>query len=225
MYSGNGGVAVGRVDLAERFRLPSVGTYRARLHHGHGPAHRLLEEARGPIDGWICSTSEEFTIRVRTRTIALPKEERRRLRERFDSIDLSKPRLLPALSLHWSPDDVYAVPPRDPVDELYRAGWSAVPVLLDVLDEPGSSLRARAWALALLADITGRNGREYARPELDHAFGWIQWYDCWPGKKEHVEEAGLVTIRNRGALEPVASYQEELIRRWTADRANLVVHE
>src|SRR5262249_41960520 len=138
-----------------------AGTYRARLDERHNEDR--FGDAVGAIDGWICSRSEEFAIRVLPHPIALPKGDRRRLRERFDAIDFTKPPLIVLEPRRVA--DGFSVPIASPEDELYRAGWTAVPVLLDVLDDGPATFDAQTWALALLWDVTGLHGPD----ELDHS--------------------------------------------------------
>jgi hypothetical protein len=215
-------------ELDEATFFPKAGDYRVRLHH-HASWHDF-NQANDLLDGWICERSEEFTIRVRPHGIALSPGDRRRLRERFDAIALESPVIL--VSNPWHPDAEYTAPASTPEDDLFRAGWNAVPVLLDVLDRGDASIQARAWALALLSDITGLHQpdvtgfkRRSADDSEELAFGRYRAPLCWPGVM--LPEGWFDTSDGRiaGPKLPDKTQQEVLIRRWQETRKSFDIHE
>jgi hypothetical protein len=202
--------------------LPHVGDYTGQLRQHHGA--RQFVSVRGPLDSWICSNSDPFTIRVLPRPIDLPKSERARLRARFDAIDHQQPVTI-VLNRGWRADDEYEGPPATPEDELFRAGWRSVPVLLDVLETPDSPPQVRAWALALLLDITNlfidenRVGRA--------AVGRHHEASAWPTVKGSLRDLNDVARRRRidGPALPDVARQESLIRSWLTIRGSLAIRE
>lgn len=208
-------------DLNESTFFPGVGDYRVRLYHHDRDAHEF-NQAKDPLEGWICSKSEEFTIRVRPREITLTQGDRKRLRERFGAIDLESPTIL--TSDPWKPDAEYDAPVSKPEDDLFRAGWSAVPVLLEVIDDPASSIQRRAWALALLSDITGLN-RGPRNDSETLAFGRHRSPWNWPGVKPPFSGSDGNEDRVTGPKLPDVARQAELIRGWNETRRNFLIHE
>lgn len=217
-----GEVVESSLRLKDVMFLPRVGDYTGRLRQHHGASQFV--SVRGPLDSWICSNSDPFTIRVLPRPIDLPKAERARLRARFDAIDYLQPVTI-VLNRGWRADDVYEGPPATPEDELFRAGWRSVPVLLDVLETPDSSPPARAWALALLKDITNlfidetRLGR--------NAVGHHHEASAWPTVKGVLLDANDVARRKRvdGPEQPDVAQQAPLIRSWLSIRGSLAIRE
>jgi hypothetical protein len=217
-----GGSAESAVALEYFVHLPRPGDYQAVLHQRHGPGGGGFACSKGPIDGWICSSSELFTIRVRPRPVELTKSERERLSDLFRVIDVSQPTTLVWKS--WEADDEFEGHASSPQDELYLSGWTGVPVLLDVLDETDATPQARAWALALLTDVTGLNGPERSGRE-NLAWGRHRILNRWPGLKPSKgyrdEKPGAV----EGPAKPDVAQQDELIRRWREVRSCLSIHE
>jgi len=210
------------VALEYFLQLPAAGDYRARLFHGFG--NSCFASVSNPNANWICAKSDEFTIRVLPRPIDLPVRERARLRERFDAIDFEQPVVVDWRG-RWKADDEYEGDVASPEDELYRAGWRSVPVLLDVLEDAHASPRARAWALALLVDITGLFGDEHE--ERSDALGRHRTAYDWPTvhreRWQRSEEDSLARVD--GPPQPDVALQAPLIRSWLAIRGSLAIRE
>lgn len=208
------------IDLPDQFFFPHSGEFTVRLLHRHG--NDDFTRARGSLDGWICSRSEPFTIRVLPKSVACSAAERTRLRERFAAIDFSKPRIL---SGPWEPGDEFTGPAVTPEDDLYRAGWSAIPVLLDELDDAAATPDARAWALALLTDITALNHPGYNGPAEVSALGRILTPMKWPRVKlpENVHVLGESPASGPAQPDPVE--QARLIESWHRTRKSLELRE
>jgi hypothetical protein len=209
--------------MSYRSHLPGVGTYRVRLLHRHGKDD--FADSLGDIDGWICSRSEEFTIRVRPHEIRLEKGERKKLRERFDAIDFKKPPI--CVHLSRNPTDEFVTTASAPEDEIYRAGWTAVPTLLDVIDDPNAKTPVLMWAFSLLFDITGLHGPEPGWSSTDpwgphrSRLAWptikppANWMNADEGQEDRVVGAASVD----------AALITDLRRRWTETRKSLAIHE
>jgi hypothetical protein len=218
-----GGSAESAVALEYFVHLPRPGDYQAVLHQRHGDDGSGFAYSKGPLDGWICSSSEPFTIRVHSRPIELTKSERERLLGRFRAIDVSQP--TPLVWKSWEADDEFKERVTSPQDELYLAGWTVVPVLLDVLDESDSTPQTRAWALALLTDVTGLNGPERFGSE-NPAWGRHQASTRWPGlkpTKRYADDDKPGPVE--GPAKPDVAQQTDLIRRWREIRNCLAIHE
>ena len=216
------------IDLQRAFGVIAPGDYRMRIHHRSGGNHRSFFAATdSPLAGWIAMSSSEFMLRVLPRPIRLPKSERRRLRERFDSLPIEEPPFLIAEAIPadatWS--DTVAIPG----EEFARAGWSGVPSLLDVLDEPGANAKRRAWALALLASITplrvdGCDDQVGGMDDSEGALGRHRYCYRWPGL---IAKDGVPPTVSEvgGPTEPDAALQERAIARWRSIRESLSVSE
>ena len=123
-----------------------------------------------------------------------------------------------------SPEDEFVEPVKTPEAELYRSGWKAVPVLLEVLDDARTNANSRAWALALLFDATGLNGPEYDGPCSADAWGPHQLRFHWPGVKMRGEfEYQPDRIDGPKSLDAVAL--SEFVRRWSVTRGSLAIRE
>ncbi|HET6165138.1 MAG TPA: hypothetical protein VFG37_15820 [Planctomycetota bacterium] len=210
------------VALEYFLHLPAAGDYRARLFHGFGNSRFAYVE--DPHANWICAKSDEFTIRVLPRPIDLPRRERARLRERFDAIDLEQPVVVDWRG-RWKAGDAYEGDAASPEDELFRAGWTSVPVLLDVLEDAHATPRARAWALALLLDVTGLFGGEHQ--EHSDALGRHRTVFDWPTVQERPwqrRDRDSLT-RVDGPEQPDVAQQAELIRSWLTIRGSLAIRE
>ncbi len=161
------------------------------------------------------------------RRIRLAASARALLRARFDAIDLAQP--CPVTNEHWTRDRRACGRIGDPVAELCCAGWAAVPPLLDVLDDARSSPRARAFALALLFDITS-----LASPAIEPADAWsgrirslgrYANFGRWPGAAADPKASGGDDNEPLGPDEPDAAAQEPLIVHWRELRQSLVISE
>ncbi len=213
------------VSLGHLVQLRRTGDHRVRLFSCDGVE---FDETRGALDGWICTTSDEFTIRVVARPIELPPSERRRLHALFDAIDVASPPLLVSEALLADEHD-WIGPPATPDDELCRTGWHAVPVLLDVLDEKNASPERRAWALALLTDITGLVGFGgfFATGDdtLIGAVGRHRAFWLWPSARPRANQLRENDKRLAGPPHPDPKLQAELAHRWLEFRECLAVSE
>lgn len=211
------------VGLQYYVHLPMPGDYQVVLRQRHGHAGRDFAYSTGSVDGWIYSSSDVFTIRVLPRQIAISNAERERLLDRFRAIDFASPTLI--VWQPWKAGDAFKEAATTPQDELYLAGWSAVPVLLDVLDQEPRSARECAWALALLADITGLHAP--VRDDRENlAWGRYVRFNCWPGLERSRRENGdHAKPATEGPELPDLRQQDELIQRWRETRKGFVIQQ
>ncbi len=183
-----------------------------------------------PLEGCLAVAAPTVAVTVHPRPIELPPAERRRLRARFDAIDATEPRWIAPDS--WRAELRFLGAPQSPADELFRAGWSAVPMLLDVLEEAASSPAQRAWALALLASITplgldGRGNRDHSLGEPAGALGSHRafWSGYWPSIDLAAPHSQGFMLEVKGAAVPDLAIQSRLIAWWRGVRSALLVRE
>jgi hypothetical protein len=125
----------------------------------------------------------------------------------------------------WKAGDAYEGDAASPEDELFRAGWTSVPMLLDVLEDAHATPRGRAWALALLLDVTGLFGDEHK--ESSDALGRHRTVFDWPTVQERPwQRRGRDSLtRVDGPEHPDVAQQAELIRGWLTIRGSLAIRE
>lgn len=216
------------VTLRPVVHEPAIGELRVRVHHRAPSAPRpTFSDPRLPLDGWIAVSSPEFVVRVLPRPVALPAAERARLRAAFEALDFAQPRPLAAIA--WSESARFTGEPWTPQDQLYRAGWAAVVVLLDVLDDPDAAPERRAWALALLASITpfGLSTESDDTEPLDQRLDAALGRHCaWTPGGLAGTAAGRPTLRGVSGPESIdRDLQATLAARWRPLRTALAVHD
>lgn len=225
-----GGSAESGIAFDHQVRIPRAGDYKVRLHHHHDHEGDYFVFSPGSLEGWIVTSSPEFSVRVHPRPIELPAAERARLRALFESLAPDEPRML--VREPWSPDQAYARAAQTPAAELYRAGWKAVPVLLDALEEPGASAESRAWALALLASITplqldARGDNDDSRNPPTAALGSHRSWERAPDREKSYPSAPPPerTPKVEGPEAPDVELQAQLIVKWRDIRGSLSISE
>lgn len=119
----------------------------------------------------------------------------------------------------WSPDTTFARDDEGPEDRLFRAGWSALPVLIDALDDPRVEPRHQEWALGLLFDLTGLH--QPAGGFADRSLvGAACWEDAWPTTRATI----AFSDRNGNGWAPAPECTvADLKSAWKALRAKLDV--
>jgi hypothetical protein len=140
-----------QVDLQLHHYLGAMppGEYRLRIRY-----HDDVSIADEPSCEWlVTSCSAEIPLRVVPRRISLPDAERVNLRTNLEALNADAPVLI--LDAASAGQGLRIENPATPAERLLAAGWDAVPVLLDALNDPQLELGRRAWVLALLYDITG----------------------------------------------------------------------
>jgi hypothetical protein len=95
-----------------------------------------------------------------------------------------------------------------PEDRLFRAGWDAVPALLEAAKDSSLEPRRRAWAFAMLWNVLGRED-----PSLyGHSMGWTRWVDQWPTSAEPSDPWRASGTHTRKQIDPAS--QETLAQAW-----------
>ena len=155
--------------------------------------------------------AEAFTLRVLPRKLARSEVGAVDIAAALDRMRLDAPRVL--TSVPYQRGRVYVGEGIAGEEALLAHGWNALPGLLNALDEPGAGFDRRAWALALLYDLTGAvDPREIAGAIGDWTV-LAGFYD----KRYDFPTVGMThgwgTRQSRDG-----EAQEQLIRRWRALR-------
>jgi hypothetical protein len=192
------------LPLAPYLQWPGAGEFQMRVLY-----HDRAEIAEGTgCDGWIASSTTWFIVHVKAKRIWVSRAEFCALADRIGEIDLSKPVLL--VRGHWESELAFDRAPETPEDHLFRAGWKAVPALLEALESKDLEPKRRAWVLGLLWNITGA-----LNPAYEGAMGAFHWSDGWPGTSfRGGKPIQFESTRSRDASTLQPKKQEELTQRW-----------
>jgi hypothetical protein len=176
--SGRGRLAAGEshpgeVKLGDFISFPGPGVYQVRL--SYHDSEEIANDDR--IDGFVVATSPEFTVRLKSQSVTVKRAELDALKEKFKSIDFTEK--VPLVAGHWSADLKFDGAPKTPQDHVFRAGYAAVPMLLELLDDATLTIEQRSWVFGLLWDITGINNPEHG--EFFAAVKDPVWLTDWPG--------------------------------------------
>ncbi len=165
----HGGSLPASLDVASWLNLDRPGTYRLRVSLLPDECFLLERDLRGRI----ALLSPELGIRLKPLILRLSHAEHEQHLDWLRAVDATKTvPLLNERSLAV-PVDPAARPASDwsqpadaPEERLYRAGFRALPALFDALDDAALDLPHRAWAVALLWNLTGvgEAGREGIGP-------------------------------------------------------------
>ena len=194
-------------SLSAAFRLLhyvsplSPGEYSLRLVYDDNETIAPPDE----YEDLVVAKSDMVPLSVKQRRVALSDAEVDQLTQQFRLLDPEEPVLL----LTYGSAGVNPVipSPQHPVEFLLAAGWKAVPVLLDVLDDEATTPPMRAWALALLYDITGLVDPESVPGAIGSAT-----YSGFGRRVGGIGISGAFGYRAGSGLDP--DDQEQLIARW-----------
>jgi hypothetical protein len=166
----------GALALGDYVTLAQPGAYRVRIRYHDQDDIDSLADLRGRI----VSTSEEFRVQIRPRRIEITQARLDELRGWIRAIDAQK--TVPLVSGHWHPGMGFDGAAVEPEDELFRAGWEAVPALYAAMQDEATEPERRAWVFGMLWNILGieNPGDE----ENVRALGKILWIGKWPTSAE-----------------------------------------
>jgi hypothetical protein len=202
-----------RVTLRSLSYLEPLEPGRYRLRAARHEYVSIVDEP--DLEGRLCLETADIAVEVRPRTIRATKVELAMLAQAFEEHDENEPLWIVAPWEAGNPFDV--ANPRTPIERIASGGWKSVPVLIDALDRPSSSVRERAWALVLLYDLTG----VYDPTAWDAGVGLVrERYGRHDWGSGHVLLGGSGTV---GSGEPSRTAQEPLIAKWRAARRFLDV--
>jgi len=157
------------IPIASYIRVarPGVNLLRVQYHD-----HETIAGRRS-VEHLLVTTSDPVRVQWTPRTVVLSEARERELRGRIDELD--------DLALPWIVEFSYheEIEPTLPDDgsaaEILRAGWEALPVLLEAVADPAITPARRAWLLALLFDLTGvldPSGVEGVLGQAERIPGW-----------------------------------------------------
>ncbi len=160
------------VKLQDFIDFPAPGIFQVRIAY-----HDEVDIAREPqVDSYVASWSPKFEVRIRAKPIVVARAAVDALKGEFRKIDFTKK--VPLVSGHWRVELRFEGEAVLPEDRIFRAGWTAVPALLELLDDATLTIEQRSWVFGLLWDITGMNNPETG----DHrvAVKDPEWLGTWP---------------------------------------------
>ncbi|MSR46975.1 MAG: hypothetical protein EXS13_07915 [Planctomycetes bacterium] len=153
--------------------FPGPGNYEVQLAY-HDDVE-IADEDR--IDSYVVATSVKFPVRLKAQPIVVARGELDLLKKAFGAIDFTKK--VPLVAGHWRANLRFEGAPTTPEDRIFRAGWCAVPAVLELLDDATQTIKQRSWIFGLLWDITGMNN-----PPTGEFFAAVKdpvWSAVWPG--------------------------------------------
>ncbi|MBK7874699.1 MAG: hypothetical protein IPJ77_02945 [Planctomycetes bacterium] len=207
-----GGVVDFVVDLPDRITLDEPGE--------HELAIVIDEDLRRGVDGpapAFALRSAPFRVKLTADPIRLTRAAYDGLRHELTSIPRDS--CVKLVRAPWSPATTFAQDDLEPQDRIFRAGWKALPVLIDALDDPKVEARHQDWALGLLFDVTGLHqpaGDAYAASLI----GRTCWEDAWPTTRRDVV---FSDDRGNGYVVPDGTTLADLKSAWKALRVKLDV--
>lgn len=207
-----GGVVDFVVDLPDRITLDEPGE--------HELAIVIDEDLRRGVDGpapAFALRSAPFRVKLTADPIRLTRATYDGLRHELTSIPRDS--CVKLVRAPWSPATTFAQDDLEPQDRIFRAGWKALPVLIDALDDPKVEARHQDWALGLLFDVTGLHqpaGDAYAASLI----GRTCWEDAWPTTRRDVV---FSDDRGNGYVVPDGTTLADLKSAWKALRVKLDV--
>ena len=194
----------GEIKLGDFISFPGPGVYQVRLCY-----HDSEEIANADrIDGYVVATSPEFTVRLKSQSVTVKRADLDALKEKWKAIDFTEK--VPLVAGHWSPDLKFEGAPKTPQDHVFRAGYAAVPMLFELLDDATLTIEQRSWVFGLLWDITGINNPEHG--EFFAAVKDPVWLTDWPGSlvKTHPDFNEFGNVSGGGWPD----HQKGLAARW-----------
>ena len=160
----------GEADMARYVEPLPPGEYRFRLqYHDQEDIDELLD-----VRHWMVVESEEVVLIVSPRRVRLTRAEHAAFAHDLRAIDPAKSVLL--TSSAWWPDMKFTGAADTPEERLFRAGWQALPALLEALADSTLADAHADWAMGLCFDITGLNPPAW----INHVFGSFHWEPKWP---------------------------------------------
>jgi tetratricopeptide (TPR) repeat protein len=141
------------LDMRCFVEVPEPGTYEVRiLYHDSFTLADTIDYQESEL---ITCRSPVLKLTVKRRKIVLTPAERRAIRKSLDGLDEKGDiKLVAGTYGEWAHK---LVPPSSPPGAILGHDWKAVPVLLEELGNDRISDKKRAWILALLFSVTGRN--------------------------------------------------------------------
>ena len=173
--------------------------------------------------GLILCRSEPIKLTVQPRVIDLSKKDREEIRGLIGKLD-PKAKVL-VLGGTYGKHVHDFIPPQSAAGEILERGWKTVPVLLDELEDAKLEPARRAWVLALLFTITGRND-----PRSGEILGSYRdrqtWWQVWGGRDGRMDaggSGGRDEIKVEGKID--LAKQRQFAESWRQFRNYLIIRE
>lgn len=200
------------VEMARYVEPLPPGEYRFRLqYHDQEDIDELLD-----VRHWMVVESEEVVLVVLPRRVRLTRAEHASFARDLRAIDVTKPVLF--TSATWQPEMKFTGPADTPEERLFRAGWQALPALLEALADPSLDDAHADWAMALCFDLTGLNPPDW----INRVFARFRWEARWPtSDAPEVRHFGEWTESADSA--PVEAERQAYRQRWLETRRGLSV--
>lgn len=195
------------IPLRDYVQFPQPGDYRVRIQYHDN--ENIDTEAT--LAGYVVSSSPYFEVRMNPGRLRLSRSEMESMRRWVEEIDVSRP--VPLVSGHWHEGLRFTGEPETPEDRIFRAGYRAVPVLLDCLETEPVDAARRGWVLGMLWNITGVNNPAGGRRGT---IGSYRWITNWPTAIGRASPT-LAEFGER-KWKVSAEEQEELVARWSPAR-------
>lgn len=194
------------VKLQDFIDFQGPGNFEVRIAY-HDEVE-IANEAR--IDSYVVAWSPKFQVRIKPQPIVVARATVDALKQEFRAIDFSQK--VPLVSGHWRAGLRFEGDALLPEDKLFRAGWVAVPALLELLDDATLTIEQRSWVFGLLWDITGMNNPTTG--ETHAAVKDPEWFGTWPTAVDDTRPGWNEFGKHEGGGWP--DHQKALTARWKA---------
>jgi hypothetical protein len=208
-----------RVDTSRYVLINRPGEYSLRLHYV--PGGELGGGDGSRLGGRIAVRSEVFRFSIRPRVVEAGAQKIDEARRLLAELDASRGIRMTEGMVGGEELEGF-ISPDSQEGRILALGYAAVPQMIAELRQRGLDPRKRAWILAMLFSVTGRNdprGRMWAEADVQDALGR---FEC-------LEPSGSVEVPSRGGgcggffpggasrggsgrIDP--EQQEKLARRW-----------
>jgi len=205
--------------------LPPPGVYEVRAQYAENCSFSCARDLRG----WVYYSSRPVILTIAKRRIELTRSERKGHEAAISDLPEDGPiRFVAGTPVEDHPE---FIPPDSPEGRLLRAGWKAIPALLDAAEAKGASPIRRARVFALLFGITGANNpySAFLEEDDDDVSGVMAgaWEAREGGPRSSLGGQGgafvLASSGSGGKFDPEA--QETFAERWRKARAYVEIVE
>lgn len=200
------------LDLGESHTLNEPGEHELRLALDEDGAWR-----NGTHAGASALVSAPFRVKLTVDPIRLTRATYDGLRKDLTSI--ARDTCVKLVRAPWTTATVFVQDDLEPQDRIFHAGWEALPVLIDALDDPKVEARHQEWALGLLFDVTGLH-QPAGDSNSASLIGRTCWEDVWPTTRRDLV---FSDDRGNGYVVPDGTTLADLKTAWKALRAQLDV--
>jgi hypothetical protein len=191
-----------KLELRSFVKIPEPGEYTLRVLYHNSVTIADMED----ITGLIVCESRLFKLKVvkaPPKVIELKAGERDKAKAAIEALSETAP--IRVVVRDYGERDYDFIDPKSPEGQLHMLGWQAVPVMLDFLRDPKTSLHRRAWLVALMFVVIRDE-------ELDPFGMWSDWVNVLPSYE--YRRAPGDGSSSGGRIN--AAEQQKLVERWLA---------